>query len=62
MPINKDGLDTSKQPTFSEIMRIELARKRNAKNAKPKTKAVRKQKTESVVNDLPTITEEKEVE
>lgn len=62
MPINKDGLDTSKQPTFSEIMRIELARKRNAKNAKPKTKTARKQKTEIVDSELPTIAEKKEAE
>lgn len=62
MPINKDGLDTSKQPTFTEIMRIELARKRGKRNAKPKAKAVRKQKTEDVASELPTVAEKKEVE
>lgn len=62
MSINKDGLDTSKQPTFTEIMRIELARKRGERNAKPKTKAVRKQKAEDVVSELPATTAEKEAE
>lgn len=45
MSINKDGLDTSKQPTFTEIMKIELARKREAHKLKTKPKAARRKKT-----------------